>query len=143
MDPSLLDRYFKAVDSGDVAGAVACFSQDAIYVKPEVRYDDTAETDGQGLEKPIQLKSDLLVLRGRAAIAAYLQARGLRPLDHSLTVTGTGNMVVFAEGRVPSGPSPELIFFSEARFDEDGLITRYVTLSTNLPRAADGTIDDF
>ena len=141
---SPLDAYFAAIDCGDADAAAACFSEHAVYVRPEYRIEGgfLGKPLAEGERVALEI-SGVRVMRGRSAIAAYLHNRGKQPHHHEIRVVGSGDNVVFVEGRSLDGPYPDLIFFSEARFDEHGLIERYVSLAADLPANDDGTTDDF
>lgn len=116
-DHDVVVRYFRAVEAGDVGGAAACFSEDAVYSHPPLA---PAEGTPPGPTPP------RVEARGREGVAAFLRERGKRNVVHEVTTVARAGDVVFVEGVAHRGDgTPFASFVSVARVDGDGLIRHY------------------
>ena len=110
---SPLDRYYDALDGGDVEGTVACFTADAVYVRP------TLPPAEPGLE----------VVRGRDELREFFVERGHRPYRHQVRTCAVDGERCFVEGVAGmEGERPTHVFLVHATLDADGLIARYFAL---------------
>lgn len=111
---TVIERYFRALEGGDVQGAAACFAEDAVYSHPAYLAPDGTTTGGR------------LDVRGRRAIEDLLTERGNRPVTHVLTSVASANDVLFVEGVVhDDGGTVYASFVSVGRLDAVGLIEHY------------------
>lgn len=111
-----LDAYYRAVDAGDVDATLACFTDDAEYVRPSL--------DGPGLE----------VVRGRGELEAFFVARGKQPHRHLVVSSAGADGACFIEGVAGiEGEPPTHAFLVSATLESDGRISRYFALMTAIP----------
>lgn len=113
---SALDEYYRVLDAGDIDATLACFTDDAVYVRPRL--------DGPGLE----------FVRGRAELAAFFTARGKKEYRHFVHAEATGGRRCFVEGTAGmEGEAPTHAFLAEATIEADGRISRYFALMSDAP----------
>lgn len=106
-----LDAYYRAVDAGDVEGTVACFTDDAVYVRPSLTR--------PGLE----------YVQGRDELEAFFVARGKQPHRHSVVSCAVADGACFVEGVAGiEGAPPTHSFLVNATIESDGRISRYFAL---------------
>ena len=106
-----LDPYYRAIDAGDVDGTVACFTDDAVYIRPSL--------EGEKLE----------VARGRAELEAYFAARGMKPHRHVVVACAFEAGLCFVEGFAGVEGEPAThSFLATATIESDGRISRYFAL---------------
>lgn len=111
---TVVERYFRALEAGDIAGAAACFADDAVYSHPAYLASDGTATGGR------------LEVRGRRAIEGLLTERGNRPVTHVLTAVASARRVLFVEGVVHDDEGAIYAsFVSVGRLDAHGLIEHY------------------
>lgn len=115
---SALDAYIDALDDGDMEAAAAVFSEDAVYARPGFVVEDG--------------KRVVDVLRGRAAIAGYLQKRGKRPNRHQIRIRSSDGNRCYVEGVEQGGQWGDQVFIATATIDDDGLIKRYLGVSMSV-----------
>jgi ketosteroid isomerase-like protein len=108
---SPLDRYFRAIDAGDVEATTAAFTEDALYVRPSL------EVPG-GLE----------VIRGRDELSAYFTRRGKLPFRHEVRACVVDGNECFVEGAAYNEGERTATFLSHVTLDDEGLIRRYFAL---------------
>lgn len=106
-----LDEYYCALDGGDLEGTLACFTDDAVYMRPSI--------GAPGLE----------VLQGRDELRAFFEARGPRPYRHYVVDSGYDGRHCFVEGvaGMPGEP-PTHSFLVHATIEPGGRIARYFAL---------------
>jgi ketosteroid isomerase-like protein len=115
---SPLDRYYEALDAGDVERTLATFSADAVYVRP------TLPPAAPGLE----------VVRGTDELREFFLARGKQPHRHEVRACAVDGRSCFVEGVAGvEGASPTHAFLVHATLDSDGLIQRYFALMAETP----------
>lgn len=108
---SPLDEYYRALDAGELDATLACFTDDAVYIRPRL--------DGPGLE----------FISGRAELAAFLRERGKKPYRHVVLAHSTDGGRCFVEGVAGvEGESPTHAFLVAATIETDGRISRYFAL---------------
>jgi ketosteroid isomerase-like protein len=113
---SPLDDYYRVLDAGDVEATLACFTDDAVYVRPRL--------DGPGLE----------LVRGRDELAAFFAARGKKPYRHFVHAEAGDERRCFIEGTAGmEGEPPTHVFLAEATIEPDGRISRYFALMSEAP----------
>jgi ketosteroid isomerase-like protein len=113
---SVLDEYYGVLDAGDVDATLACFTDDAVYIRPRL--------DGPGLE----------VIRGRGDLAAFFTARGKKDYRHFVHVQVVDDRRCFVEGTAGTGDEPPThVFLAEATIEPDGRISRYFALMSDAP----------
>jgi len=113
---SPLDRYFTALDAGDVDATTAAFAEDALYIRPSLEVPGTLE-----------------IARGREELHEYFRNRGKRPFRHEVRACAVDGRDVFVEG-VATEEGKELnSFLAHAVLDVEGLITRYFALMAAAP----------
>jgi ketosteroid isomerase-like protein len=111
-----LDAYYSAVDAGDVERTVACFTDDAVYVRPS-------------LERP-----GLEFVRGRAELEAFFVRRGKQPHRHLVVASAVVGDLCFVEGVAGiEGEPPTHAFLVNATLESDGRIARYFALMAETP----------
>jgi ketosteroid isomerase-like protein len=116
---SALDEYYRVLDDGDVAATLACFTDDAVYVRPRL--------DGPGLE----------FVRGRDELAAFFAARGKKPYRHFVHAEAAAGDRCFVEGTAGmEGERPTHVFLAEATIEPDGRISRYFALMAEAPEVS-------
>jgi ketosteroid isomerase-like protein len=113
---SALDEYYRVLDAGDVDATLACFTDDAVYVRPRL--------DGPGLE----------FVRGRDELAVFFAARGKKPYRHFVHAHAGGTGRCFVEGTAGmEGEPPTHVFLADATIEPDGRISRYFALMSEAP----------
>jgi ketosteroid isomerase-like protein len=113
---SPLDRYYAALDAGDIEATLACFADDAVYVRPSL--------DGPGLES----------VRGRDELRAFFVARGKREYRHAVRLCAVDGRKCFVEGIAGvEGEPPTHAFLVQATIEDDGRISRYFALMAEAP----------
>ena len=114
---SALDEYYRVLDAGDVDATLACFTDDAVYVRPRL--------DGPGLE----------FVRGREELAAFFTARGKKEYRHVVQAQAVEGPRCFVEGTAGmEGEPPTHVFLAVATLD-GGRISRYFALMSEAPPA--------
>jgi ketosteroid isomerase-like protein len=122
--PSPLDEYFDAIDSGDVERTTAAFTEDALYIRPN-----------------LEVAGALVVARGHAELRDYLTERGKRPFRHVIRGFAVDGLDCFAEGvavEETGDRNPIASFLVRARFAEDGRIAEYFALMSGVREGAEG-----
>ena len=117
--PRLIDAYFHALDDGRFADAAACFSEDVVYSHPPYKH--------SGISDP-----DRVVFRGRAALEAGFNQRGVIELGHEIYVMVQRGPHCMFEGAVtglPNGGAAS--FVSSMSLAADGTIRRYLSYYTD------------
>lgn len=118
---SSLDQYYRVLDAGDVEATVACFTDDAVYVRPRLAGPDS---DGCGLE----------FVRGRDELAAFFAVRGKKPYRHHVHAQAGDGRRCFVEGTAGmEGEPPTHVFLADATIEADGRISRYFALMSQAP----------
>ena len=112
---SPLDRYFAALDAGDVAATTAAFADDALYIRPS-------------LEKPGTLEIAL----GHEELLESFVARGKRPFRHEVRACAVDGRDTFVEGVATMDGDELNSFLVHAVIDEEGLIRRYFALMSEV-----------
>jgi ketosteroid isomerase-like protein len=112
---SALDEYYRVLDAGDVDATLACFTDDAVYVRPRL--------DGPGLE----------FVRGRDELTAFFTARGKKPYRHFVHAQAADGDRCFVEGTAGMEDEPPTHVFLAAATLEDGRISRYFALMSEAP----------
>ena len=111
-----LDAYYRAVDAGDVEGTLACFTDDAVYVRPSL--------GRPGLE----------CMRGRDELEAFFVARGKQPHRHVVVGSAVDGSRCFIEGIAGIEGEPAThAFLANATVERDGRISRYFALMAETP----------
>jgi ketosteroid isomerase-like protein len=108
---SPLDRYFRAIDAGDVEATTAAFADDALYVRPSLEVPGTLET-----------------IRGRDELRAYLTRRGKLPFRHEVRACVVDGNDCFVEGAAYAEERLTNTFLAHVTLDDSGLISRYFAL---------------
>ena len=116
MVSSPLDRYFDAIDSGDVDGTTAAFADGALYIRPS-----------------LSVPGALEVVRGRDELRRFFEDRGKKPFRHVVESCLVEATECFAEGVALQDGERIASFLVHASFDGDGLITRYFALMGGVP----------
>ena len=112
-----LGAYYSALDSGDLEGTIACFTDDAVYVRPAL--------DRPGLE----------FVRGRDELRAFFVARGKKAYRHLVRSHAVDGRRCFVEGVAGvEGEPPTHAFLVHATLAADGRISRYFALMDEAPR---------
>jgi ketosteroid isomerase-like protein len=114
-----LDRYFTALDAGDVEATTAAFTEDALYIRPSFEVPGTLE-----------------VTRGRADLRDYFVKRGKRPFRHEVRACAVDGCDAFVEGVATQDGKELNSFLSHAVLDENGLIERYFALMSEVATTA-------
>jgi ketosteroid isomerase-like protein len=112
---SPLDRYFTALDAGDVEATTDAFADGAVYIRPSFDVPGTLE-----------------VTRGRAELREYFVKRGKRPFVHEVRACAVDGRDVFVEGVATQDGKELNSFLTHAVLDEDGLIERYFALMSEV-----------
>jgi ketosteroid isomerase-like protein len=108
---SPLDNYYRALDAGELEATLACFTDDAVYIRPRL--------DGPGLE----------FVSGRGELAAFFRERGKKPYRHVVLAQAAEGGRCFVEGIAGvEGESPTHAFLVAATIEADGRISRYFAL---------------
>ena len=116
MTATPLDRYYRALDGGDIPGTLACFTDDAAYVRPVL--------GGGGLE----------FVRGRDELEAFFVARGKQDYRHVVRSCAVDGSRCFVEGVAGvEGEPPTHTFLVHATIADDGRISRYFALMAEAP----------
>ena len=113
---SPLDRYFRAIDAGDVDATTAAFADDALYIRPSLEVPGTLE-----------------VIRGREHLRDYFRKRGNLPFRHEVRACAVDGSECFVEGVAYAEEKPSAVFLSHVTLDEEGLIERYFALMASAP----------
>jgi len=108
---SPLDRYFRAIDAGDVESTTAAFADDALYIRPSLEAHGTLE-----------------VIRGRDELRAYFTRRGKLPFRHEVRACAVDGRHCFVEGIAYVEDRPTNVFLAHVTLDGEGLIERYFAL---------------
>jgi ketosteroid isomerase-like protein len=108
---SPLDRYFRAIDAGDVEATTAAFADDALYIRPSLEVPGTLET-----------------IRGRHELRAFFTRRGQLPFRHEVRAVAVDGNDCFVEGAAYVEDRPTNTFLAHVTLDDDGLIKRYFAL---------------
>ena len=108
---SPLDRYFRAIDAGDVEATTAAFADDALYIRPSLEVPGTLET-----------------IRGRHELRAFFTRRGQLPFRHEVRAVAVDGKDCFVEGAAYVEDRPTNTFLAHVTLDDDGLIKRYFAL---------------
>jgi ketosteroid isomerase-like protein len=111
-----LDRYYTALDAGDVEATTAAFADDAFYIRPSLEVTGTLE-----------------IASGREELHAYFVARGKKPFRHDLRACAVDGPDVFVEGVATQDGKELNSFLAHAVIGEDGLIRRYFALMAAAP----------
>jgi ketosteroid isomerase-like protein len=119
---SPLDRYFDAIDSGDVERTTEAFREDALYIRPS-----------------LALPGTLDVVRGRDDLREFFRERGKKPFRHVVRSFVVDGPECFAEGiAIEDGTGAEIAsFLVRASLDGDGRIARYFALMGGVPEGLD------
>jgi ketosteroid isomerase-like protein len=113
---SPLDAYYTALDAGELEATLACFTDDAVYVRPSLT--------GPGLE----------FVRGADELRAFFVARGKRDYRHLVRVSAVEDGRCFVEGIAGmEGEPPTHAFLVSATIEGDGRISRYFALMAEAP----------
>jgi ketosteroid isomerase-like protein len=110
-----LDRYYTALDAGDVEATTDAFAEDAVYIRPSLEVPGTLE-----------------VARGRAELYEYFAERGKRPFRHEIRACSVDGRDAFVEGVATLDGKELNSFLAHAVLDEDGLIERYFALMSEV-----------
>ena len=113
---SPLDRYFTALDAGDVEATVAAFTDDALYIRPSLDVPGTLE-----------------IAHGREELSEYFRNRGKRPFRHEVRACAVDGGDAFVEGVATQDGRELNSFLAHAVLDEHGLIKRYFALMAQAP----------
>lgn len=106
-----LDAYYSALDEGDVERTIACFTDDAVYVRPSL--------GGSQLE----------YVRGRRELEAFFVARGKQEHRHVVVASALADGLCFIEGVAGIEGAPAThAFLVSATVESDGRISRYFAL---------------
>jgi SnoaL-like domain len=112
---SPLDRYFTALDAGDVEATTDAFAEGALYIRPSLEVPGTLE-----------------VARGREELHEFFVARGKRPFRHEVRACAVDCGDVFVEGVATQDGKELNSFLVHAVIDEEGLIERYFALMSEI-----------
>jgi hypothetical protein len=112
---SPLDRYFTALDGGDMEATTDAFAEGALYIRPSLEVPGTLE-----------------VARGRAELREYFVKRGKRPFRHEVRACAVDGRDVFVEGVATLDGKELNSFLVHAVIDEQGLIERYFALMSEV-----------
>jgi ketosteroid isomerase-like protein len=123
-----IPAYLRHLDDGEVEEAAALFSQDAVYLRPNLATRQPGQPGGL---------CALALVRGREAILDYFRRRGKQAHRHVVMAEGRAGDHCFVEMTL-SGFGAPIEAIGIAELDTDGLISRYVALATPLePEVAD------
>jgi ketosteroid isomerase-like protein len=122
---SPLDRYFEAIDRGDVDATTAAFADDALYIRPS-----------------LQVAGALEVARGRDELREFFRNRGKQPFRHEVRACVADGRDCFVEGVALADEAPFRSFLVHAMLDDDGLITRYFALMGDVPADVAGSLTE-
>jgi SnoaL-like domain len=110
-----LDRYFTALDAGDVEATTEAFAEGALYIRPS-----------------LDVPGALEVARGREELHEFFVNRGKRAFRHEIRACAVDGREAFVEG-VATLEGKELnSFLVHAVIDEQGLIERYFALMSEV-----------
>jgi hypothetical protein len=109
---AVLDRYLRHLCAGEFVEATSCFSEDCLYSHP-----------------PYWPGTPWAKFRGREALLAGFERRGIRPARPTIVCCVQRGSGVFIEG-VVDGIGNGGSFISSVWLDNDGLIQRYVAFYT-------------
>jgi ketosteroid isomerase-like protein len=112
---SPLDRYFTALDAGDMEATTDAFTKDALYIRPSLDVPGTLE-----------------VARGREELHEFFLKRGARPFRHEVRACAVDDRDAFVEGVATLDGNELNSFLVHAVIDEDGLIERYFALMSEV-----------
>ena len=111
-----LDAYYSALDGGDIEGTLACFTDDAVYVRPSL------------------VRPGLEFVRGRKELESFFVARGKQEHRHVVVASAVADGVCFVEGVAGiEGAAPTHTFLASATIERDGRISRYFALMAETP----------
>jgi ketosteroid isomerase-like protein len=116
---SPLDRYFTALDAGDMEATTDAFAEGALYIRPSLEVPGTLE-----------------VARGRAELHEYFVKRGKRPFRHEVKTCAVDGRDAFVEGVATLDGEELNSFLVHAVIDDDGLIERYFALMSEVTPTA-------
>jgi ketosteroid isomerase-like protein len=116
---SPLDRYFTALDAGDVEATTDAFAEGALYIRPS-----------------LDVPGTLAVARGRDELHEYFVARGKRPFRHEVRACAVDGRDAWVEGVATQDGKELNSFLVHAVIDEDGLIERYFALMSEVAARA-------
>ena len=117
MTVSPLDRYFDAIDSGDVERTTAAFTDDALYIRPS-----------------LDVPGALHVIRGHDDLREFFRERGKKPFRHVVRSFVVEGSECFAEGVAVDEYQTEIAsFLVHAGLNSDGRIARYFALMGGVP----------
>jgi hypothetical protein len=117
-----LATYFHLLETGRFEEAANCFSADALYVRP----------NAPRLDGPMSM----LAMHGRDDILAFFHQRGFRTEHHAISRCIVDGRRCMIEGLVAlPGGEEGFLFLSSAEFDDEGRISRYVSVPAALPAA--------
>jgi ketosteroid isomerase-like protein len=119
---TILERYFRHLDAGELVEACECFSEDCLYSHP-----------------PYRPGSPRVEFRGRdELLEGFRTTRGprRRPSSHPIVCSVQRGADAFIEGVADNEAGRKGSFVSSAALDGDGLIRRYVAFytSSRIPR---------
>jgi ketosteroid isomerase-like protein len=117
---SPLDRYFDAIDAGDVDRTTAAFAEDALYIRPS-----------------LAVPGSLDVARGHEELRQFFRDRGTKPFRHVVRSFALDGSECYAEGVAIKDGAEIASFLVHASLDEEGLITRYFALMGGVPEGLD------
>ena len=112
---SPLDRYFSALDAGDMEATTDAFAEGALYIRPSLEVPGTLE-----------------LARGRPELHEFFVKRGKRPFRHEVRTCAVDGRDVFVEGVATLDGKELNSFLVHAVIDEEGLIERYFALMSEV-----------
>jgi ketosteroid isomerase-like protein len=113
----VVDAYFRDLEEGRFEQAAAHFTPDAFYSHPPF--------PEEGADAPRH------ETRGRDALLAVFQHRGVRTLRHSIEAVASVGDEFFVRGVVKDGQTVIMSFVSVGRIDqESGLISDYAAYAS-------------
>ncbi|HEY5873884.1 MAG TPA: nuclear transport factor 2 family protein [Ilumatobacteraceae bacterium] len=111
----VVHRYFADLDSGHFADAAAHFSDDVLYSHPPYQHTEIED-------------QDRIEFRGRAALQAGFERRGVARFDHDVITSIQNGPHCLFEGAVRGLPDDGTgSFISSLSLAHDGTIRRYVS----------------
>lgn len=113
--PGALATYYEAIDAGRMGEVLACFTDHAVVAVPDAA-------------APLET-SPRLVLRGRDAIAAWLEVRGRSPAGHRVDLSVCEGDRALVDGTVVAGGREVAGFAGSVRLDASGRIDRYLVFA--------------
>ena len=111
MVASPLDRYFDAIDRGDVDATTDAFAADALYIRPS-----------------LEVPGALDVVRGHDELRRFFRERGKKPFHHVVRSCVIEGQECFVDGVALQDGAEIASFLAHVAFDADGRITRYFAL---------------